>query len=350
MTSREYTNDAGDQGPDYQPPPSECDPDDLNEMSCAATGVAAQAAYIASVQTKLDTARTQYKGARKAYSEAREAAEPLVAASKKKLKKLIEQLFCLINDTSVTGKLEQAYDVVAHELEECGDQSGCYCRLDCDDFDEMRHCPPADVAARIADIEQRTKIAEDCFNDLIQEPTKLAERVTARQAEITEIETKIAQSPEPAALKRLYAAALVARGRLMAVWRGFADVNAYIDCLCQTLTCLLRGHTAIADLKRRLAEQQCKKDAHDADCKHKRENTADEVIAAYLKLQSEQPKPGEGYEQRPQPGYGEQPKPGEGYEQRPQPGYGEQPKPSQQGYEGKQYGGQGENPQQRPLR
>ena len=76
----------------------------------------------------------------------------------------------------------------------------------------------------------------------------------------------------------------------MAIWRGFADVNAYIDCLCQALTCMLRGHTAIADLKRRLAEEQCKKDARDADCKHKRENTADEVIAAYLKTPDARPR------------------------------------------------------------
>jgi hypothetical protein len=39
-----------------------------------------------------------------------------------------------------------------------------------------------------------------------------------------------------------------------------------------------------------------------------------------------------------------------GYEQRPQSGHGEQPaEPPQQGYEGKQYGGPGEDPEQRAL-
>ncbi len=339
MTSSDHPKDADERGPDYRPPPpAECDPKVLDDMRCEAKGIAAQAEYNASKLTALDTARTQYEGARKAYSEAREAATPLVEAAGKQLDKLIDQLVCLLNDSSVTGKLDDAYGKVARRLEDCGDQSGCYCRLDCD-FDEWRRCPPADVAARIADIEQRTTQAEDCFADLIQEPTRVAERVTAVQAEIKDIETKIAGSPDPATFRRLYAAALVARRHLKAVWRGFADVNEYIDCLCQALTCMLRGHTAIADLKRRLAERKCHKDAEDLACKHLRDNTVEEVLAEYLKIEA-------GYGDRPPPEqYGDRPPP-EQYGDRPPPEqYGDRPPPEQYGDRPppEQYGDQGDD-------
>ena len=332
MTSRQYTNDTGETKQGYPPPPTDCDPDELDHIKCEATGIEAQAAYIASKKEALATARTAFEGARKTYGKARETAEPLVEAAKKQLDKLVDQLICLIDDTSVTSKLDVAYDVVGRRLDECSDQSGCYCQLDCD-FDEMRRCPDAEVRARIADIEALTKAAEDCFNDLIQEPTKLAERVTAVQAEITDIQTKIAAAPDPANLRRLYAAALVARRHLKWVWRGFTNVNAYIDCLCQAFSCMLRGHAAIADLKRRLAVAQCHQDADAAACEYLRENTVDEVLAAYLKIQDEaggtqwpEP-PAEGYRDRPQPGYEEPPgkPPAEGYRDRPQPGYEEPP-------------------------
>jgi hypothetical protein len=281
--SPDHPNDAGEHGPDYGPPPRECDPAVLDEMRCQAMGIAAQAEYIAGKQAGLDTARTQYEGARTAYGAAREAAEPIVDTAGNQLTKLIEQLTCLINDGSVVDKLDRAYRRVRHRLDECGDQSGCYCEQDCD-YDEDRRCPPADVPARIADITQRTKAAEDCFADLIQEDKKLPERVAAAKAEVDDIETKIAGSPDPATFRRLYAAALVARRHLAAVWRGFIDVNAYVDCLCGALTCMLRGHTAIADLTRRLAEQQCHRKADEDACSRLRTNTVDEVLAEYLKI------------------------------------------------------------------
>ena len=287
MTSAEHTDEADyteqDRRPPLPAPPKDCDSKRLDAMRCKAKGIAEQAKYNAGKEVALDTARTQFDGARKAYGVASEAAEPLVKAAGKKLDKLTDQLICLINDHAVVARLDEAYDKVAHRLEKCGDQSGCYCRQDCD-FDEMRRCGPDELPMRIADIEKRTKSAEDCFADLIQELTKLGERVAAAQAEIDDIETKIATASEPTTLRRLYASALVARRHLDAVRRGFPDVNAYIDCLCQALACMLGGHAAIADLKRRQAEQQCRKDAEEAECKRLRENTVDQVLAEYEKI------------------------------------------------------------------
>jgi hypothetical protein len=266
MTTPANANDTGEQAPDYHPQPApdyhpqptpDCDPGALDDLKCTAKGIAAQAAYNAAHLEALDTARTQYEAARKAYSTARDTAAPLVREAKKQLDKLIEQLDCLIDDPAVVDKLNRAFGRVEEKLEACGD---------------------------LSDIERRTKEAEDCFADLIQEPTKLTERVTNLQAEIADIATKTGGNPESTDFRRLYAAALVARRHRAAVWRGFPDVNAYMDCICQVLTCMLRGHTAIAELKRRDAVHTCHRESKAEDCERLRSNTVDEVIAEYLKI------------------------------------------------------------------
>jgi hypothetical protein len=297
MTTPAYPNDSGDPAPDYPAPayPSpdhpgpepNCDPDVLDDFACAAKGIAAQAAYNADHLQALDTARTQYNGARKAYGASGDAARPLVREAEKQLSKIIEQVECLIDDARVVRRLRHAFERVEDRLEQCGDQSGCYCRTDCDYDAEVRDSAPEDLASRIADIERRTKEAEDCFADLIQEPTKLTGRLTAVQAEVADVATKIGGNPETTDFTRLYAAALVARRHLSAVWRGFADVNAYIDCICGLLTCMLKGHAAIAELKRQDAVYQCHRDTEVAACTRLRTNTVDEVIAEYLKASAQ---------------------------------------------------------------
>src|SRR3712207_3561088 len=192
MTTPAYPNDAGEQAPDYRPPPEPtCSPDVLDEFTCAAKGIEAQAAYNAAHLQALDTARNQYKGIRKAYGTAWDAAAPLLKEASKQLGKLIEQLECLIDHPGTVRKLCRAFDRVQDRLERCGDLSGCYCRTDCDFEGELGDYPPEELAARIDDIQRRTQEAEACFADLIQEPTKLTERVAAVQAEIADIATKI---------------------------------------------------------------------------------------------------------------------------------------------------------------
>ncbi|GAB3307771.1 hypothetical protein GCM10027451_16100 [Geodermatophilus aquaeductus] len=319
-------SDPGDYRPEDPPPPDpNCGGDMLDDYTCAAKGIEAQAAYNAAHLQALDTARTQYKGIRKAYGAAWDAAAPLAKEAGKQLGKLIEQLQCLIDHSGTVRKLDRAFDRVEDRLERCGDQSGCYCDTDCDFDDQLTDCPPQELAARIADIEWRTKEAEACFADLIQEPTKLTERVTAVQAEIADIATKTSGNPETTDFRRLYAAALVARRHSSAVRRGFVDVNAYVDCICEVLACMLKGHAAIAELKRREAVAKCHEDAGVAACTLLRTNTVDEVMAEYLRLQDEYGPddgggPGEYVDQRPAP-YGDQPAEQDG-DERPEP-YGD---------------------------
>ena len=110
----------------------------------------------------------------------------------------------------------------------------------------------------------------------------LPARVKALQDEIEAISKAAADgSWEPA---KLYAAVLVARRHLKDVWRGFADVNEYMECLCQALTCMIKGHAAIGELTRQDAVNQCHRESWKAACEHLEQNTVEEVLAEYLRV------------------------------------------------------------------
>ncbi|MGH4024785.1 MAG: hypothetical protein ACRDRV_09390 [Pseudonocardiaceae bacterium] len=285
MTSPSYAPDAGQKGSgDRHRPCSDCDPELLDDLKCKAKGVEAQAAYNAAHMEALAQARTKFEGARSAYSTARSAASILVKDVGNQLNHLIDQLKCLINDPSVIERIDCAYGRIKERLAACGGKSGCYFHDECDFDDLVRDCDPESVPKHVANIERRTKEAEDCFNDLIQEPTKLPERVAKLQAEVADISSKTGGDPAKTDFKRLYAAALVARQHLKDVWRGFADVNAYVDCLCHALTCILKGHTAIAILMGKAAVHKCQQQAIEEACTRLRENTVDEVMAEYLRI------------------------------------------------------------------
>jgi hypothetical protein len=108
----------------------------------------------------------------------------------------------------------------------------------------------------------------------------LPERVTALQAEIH----AIASAPENSDPAELYAAALVAERHLDTVWHGFGNVNDYVDCLCRSLTCMVKGHAAISILVRKDAVHYCYRDAWRKACKRLEKETAAEVVAEYLRI------------------------------------------------------------------
>ena len=113
----------------------------------------------------------------------------------------------------------------------------------------------------------------------------LPARVKALQGEIQAITQAAADgSWEPS---KLYAALLVARRHRHNVWRGFANDNEYMECLCRALTCMIKGHAAIGELTRQAAVNQCHRDCWKTGCKHLGENTMAEVLAEYLRVCAE---------------------------------------------------------------
>jgi len=275
------------EGPDERHTPCpDCDPELLDELKCRAKGIEAQAAYNALKMDELAQARTQYDTARSAYSAARTAAAPAVQELRHQLAQVIDQLKCLVDSAREIALLDRAYATVKERLDACGDTSGCYFQDDCDFDDEVHNCRPEDTAGKIADIDRRVQAAKAAFVDLIAEPTNLAKRLADLQAEVRDIVTKMAADPRTVDFKQLYAAALVAKRHLAAIWRGFEHANAYVDCLCGALTCQFKGHAAISVLKGRAAVHECHRLAGEARCDHLRKQTADEVMAEYIRIRS----------------------------------------------------------------
>lgn len=292
MTSSEYEAGTGYEIPARGRSCGECDPGLLDELRCRARGVQAEADYHAQKLDELTQARTRYDAARAAYGAARDTAAPTVAQLREQLAQVIEQLKCLVDDAREIWLLDNAYANIQVKLTACGDTSGCYFQDDCDFDAPLRNCRPDDIPARIADIERRVQAAKAAFTDLVAEPTALPARVAAVEAEIQDIKTRMGGDPRTTDFKRLYAAALVAGRHLAAVWRGFPHTNAYVDCLCRTLTCQVRGHSAIAKLLGRAAVRACHAEAKAARCEHLRQHTVDEVMAEYIRLRSRPQQPG----------------------------------------------------------
>jgi hypothetical protein len=346
------TAPAADSPADYQPadqgparPPyggparPGCDPDLLDSIPCETKGIAARAQYNKDHETALTEARTQYDAARGLYTTARATADPLVDAARQQLDKLLEQLDCLI-DADERHKVEQAWEVIREELE-ANATWGCYRTIDCDFEDDVQDCPVEDIPARIADITRRVGEAENFFAELIQEPARLADRVSKVQAEIADIDAKVKAGPAPEDLPGVYAKALVAGWHLDTIWGGFGNVDDYMDCLCGALTCSYRGHAAISELVQQQAVEDCQQQSATDHLTWLREHTAEAVMAEYQRMaagygdggQEEPPKDGGGYGGG---GQEEPPKDGGGY------GGGGQEEPPKDG------GGYGDGGQEEP--
>jgi hypothetical protein len=311
-----------DPGAGYAPTPGPttpgCDPDQFARLKCVAEGIAARAKYNADTLDALTTAQTRYDAARGLYTKARDDAAPLLAQARKDLDKAIERLDCLLDD-DVKQQLGAAAEEVGQQLRATG--WGCYLCTDCDFDDDVRNCPPSDVPSRIADIQRRTKEAEDFYAVRIEEPTRIGERVTKLQADIADLAAKVGNDPAPADLPKLYAAALVANLHYDMVWDGFDSVDDYMDCLCTALNCIFGGHNAISRLTQKQAVAVCWA-KRKADAEKKLE---DDPAQAVLDLYTHPEEQGDGYgTQAPPPDY---PQPPTRYPSQtpPQSGYTQQP-------------------------
>ena len=260
----------------------DCDPKLLDHLKCRAKGIKAQSDYNDATLKQLDDDRTAYDGARHNYNEARKTAKPVIERLQLTLTGLIDQLDCLVQNPRKIAWLNEAYQKVELELRRCYPCEGCTFDDDCDFDDEVDSCADDDLETLIAKITLRAAAAQAAFDDLKAEATEIPKRVTKLQADVDKIEAdmKVAGADFVA----LYAAALVARGDQKAIYRGFHNVNDYMDCLCKAFMCVLKGHEAIGRLKGKQAVRKCHEDQRKAHCERLKTQTAEEVIAEYLKL------------------------------------------------------------------
>jgi len=279
-------------GDDGYTPPDGCGVDLLDDLKCEAKGVKEQADYNAKHSTELETARKSYDTARVAYRKARsDAAKPYKELGTQ-LDKILEQLRCLIDDKNKVKWLNQAFEVVKTRLAECPGQSGCYLDDTCD-FDDLINSPSDEVAGAIKKIEDRVAAAKKVFDDLVKESTELPKNVTARQTEVNAIVNEMATDSRLVDFKALYARALVAKARRDNLWRGFDDVNDYVDCICRALLCQLKGYDAVSQLTKRKAVDTCYAESEAEKCKQLREHTDVAVLEEYEKIKASH-KPGYG--------------------------------------------------------
>ena len=258
----------------------ECDPDLIDELKCHAQGIAAQAAYNATSQPELETARTQYDTTRKAYRTARSGAALEVQDLRHQIKLLVERIRCLIKQHRVVECIDEAYEKICHQLDECGPSGGCCADPDCD-FD--KHCPDdyRELERRIADYEAHLEKDKACFNSLVGEPAALTARVAAYKAEVDAVSAALQADPATTDLKQVYASALVAQRHLKSVWHGFPETKDFIDCLCRALTCWTKAADAVSVLTGCKAVKDCHRDARAKRCQNLADHTVDEILVEY---------------------------------------------------------------------
>jgi hypothetical protein len=263
-------------------PSPDCDPDDLDRLTCEAKGVKARADYTAEHQADADKRRTAFEGARKAYSDASTAAAADVKQIRHQLHRILEQLRCQLPD-DVEHCLDRSWEEVYERLERCGMPRGCCIADDCEFDTRCDDVSTEELHARQAEIERRVEAAEKCFDDLIKEPAALTARVAKLKQDVDALATAAADpaTPDP---RNAYATALWARQRLRDIWLGFENANAYHECLCSGLICSLRGRKALAVLAGELAVRQCRYDERDKRCQWLRDHVVDEILAVSLRI------------------------------------------------------------------
>ena len=261
----------------------ECDPDLIDELKCHAQGIAAQAAYNATSQPELETARTQYDTTRKAYREARSGVALEVQDLRHQIKHLIERIRCLIKQRRVVECLDEAYEKICRQLDECGTPGGCCADPDCD-FD--KDCPEdyRELVRRIADYEAHLEKDKACFNSLVGEPAALTARVAAYKADVDAVSAALQADPATTDLKQVYASALVAQRHLKSVWYGFPETRDFIDCLCRALTCWTKAADAVSVLLGCKAIKDCHRDARATHCQDLADHTVDEILVEYERI------------------------------------------------------------------
>jgi hypothetical protein len=271
--------------PDCPPPPETngCEPG-VDELNCIAEGDAAKSAYHAGFKADLATAKTNYESARQAYAEARRKAAPVVQDLENQITHLLERIRCQIEQKRVWRCLDDAWCEVQRELRCCPEPAGC-CATTCEfPTDGLEGKTSAELAVLIADYQARIEEARQCFTKLLGETDRLNAAVDEAKAAVAKLNTDLSGDQATLDLKKCYAEGLVTEWKIGAIWAGFDHVQAYVDCICQALTCWTKGCSAVYVLKGAEAVAKCKDQAKLDRCTKLRTETAAQIQAAYERL------------------------------------------------------------------
>jgi hypothetical protein len=274
--------------PECPPPPetSGCEPG-VDDLSCVAAGDKAKAAYHDTFAADLTQAKIDYEETRKGYRTEQHDAAPVVQGLENEIGHLVERIKCQIEQKRVWRCLDDAFCKVLEEIKCCPKPDPC-CEEPCEFPLEDIDCKTAtELAQLIAEYQQRTDAAKQCFTDLKDEPADLKQRVEDVKTEVASITTDLGEDPATLDLKRLYARALVVQWKIKRVWGAFGQVQEFVDCLCHALTCWTKGAYAVYQLSGAKAVAECKEQAKKDRCDKLRNETVEQVLAAYDRLCAE---------------------------------------------------------------
>ena len=273
-----HPDNDGDECPD-------CDPDLIDDLKCQAEGIAAQAKYNEETRPALEQASEDYAKTRGEYRAARATASVDVQELRHQVKQLLERIRCNIQQDRVIKCLDRAFRHICHRLEKCDYGGGCCSTAPCD-FDKTAPDDYDELVSRIAEYQARLDRDKACFTTLIGEPAALTARVAAVKAEVDAINAGLDADEATVDLKRLYVATLVAQLHLGKtwIWNGFDDTQAFVDCLCQALTCWTKASDAISALTGAKAILDCQKADQQKRCDDLRTKTTEEVLLEYERL------------------------------------------------------------------
>jgi hypothetical protein len=275
--------------PECPPPPPEtsgCEPG-VDDLTCVAAGDKAKAAYHDTFVADLAQAKLDYEETRKAYRTEQHDATPVVQSLENEIRHLVERIKCQITQKRVWKCLDDAFGMVRDEIKCCPTPDLC-CEDPCEfPLEDIEKKSVAELAVLIAEYQERTDAAKQCFTDLKGEPAALKQRVEDVKTEVASLTTDLGGDPATLDLKRLYARALVVQWKIKKVWGAFGQVQKFVDCLCQALTCWTKGCYAVYQLSGAKAIAECKEQAKKDRCDKLRNETVEQVLAAYDRICAE---------------------------------------------------------------
>lgn len=283
------------------PPPPEtsgCEPG-VDDLKCVAAGDKAKATYSETFEADLAKAKTDYETTRKDYRAAQQEKALIVQDLENQIRHLVERIKCQIEQKRVWKCLDEAFCSVLDELKCCPTPEPC-CGEPCEfPLDACEDKSAAELATLIAAYQKRIDEAKTCFNDLLGEPVALRARVDEAKKLVDDLNAALGGDQATLDLKKLYAEAVVAQWKIERVWGSFGQVQKYVDCLCQALTCWTKGCHAVYHLTGAKAVAECQEQAKKDRCDKLRNETAEQVLAAYDRLCAEPPCEDEPREEKP---------------------------------------------------
>jgi len=276
-----------DRDSDRTAPCDDCRTGELDDLECHAAGIAEQARLTEEAAAPLAERRKEYDAVRPGYIKARREAAPEVKSLRARAEKLVDQIKCLLDDAEVVELLDTAWQKVLDELSACGGTVSCSGHPACG-FDDVGPDTEHDRLLLLkAEAERAAAGSEACFDSLITEPRDLPDRIAEVRTSLTGITEALSDKGRPEdELRHLYVDAVFARHRLQSaqIWRGFDDVDEFIDHLCLALTCSLRARRALAVIGGALARHGCREEARRKRCAGLHADPVDDVLIEYAKL------------------------------------------------------------------